>query len=74
MVEILKTKKRMVKMKKYLCRYTLRVDALLLQKLGYIAEYEGRSKNRELEWLIKKHIELFEKEQGPIKPEEQQKP
>ena len=30
-------------------RYTLRTDPVLLEKLGYIAEYEGRTKNRELE-------------------------
>ena len=26
-------------------RYTLRIDQELLDKLGYIAEYEGRTKN-----------------------------
>ena len=54
-------------MKDSLCRYTLRVKPDLLEKLGYIAEYEGRTKNRELEQLIKKRIENFEREQGPIK-------
>ena len=38
----------------------------LLEKLGYIAEYEGRTKNRELEQLIKKRIADFEKEHGEI--------
>lgn len=36
-------------MKDELSRYTLRVEQKLLDKLGYIAEYEGRTKNRELE-------------------------
>ena len=40
-------------MKDNLSRYTLRVDQALLDKLGYIAEYEGRTKNRELEQMIK---------------------
>lgn len=40
-------------MKDNLSRYTLRVDQTLLDKLGYIAEYEGRTKNRELEQMIK---------------------
>ena len=40
-------------MKGNLSRYTLRVDQALLDKLGYIAEYEGRTKNRELEQMIK---------------------
>lgn len=47
-------------------RYTLRVSPELLEKLGYIAEYEGRTKNRELEQMIKKRISDFEKEHGEI--------
>ena len=47
-------------------RYTLRVSPELLEKLGYIAEYEGRTKNRELEQMIKKRIVEFEKEHGEI--------
>ena len=41
-------------------RYTLRTDPVLLEKLGYIAEYEGRTKNRELEQMIKRRIAAFE--------------
>lgn len=40
-------------MKDNLSRYALRIDQTLLDKLGYIAEYEGRTKNRELEHMIK---------------------
>lgn len=40
-------------MKDNLSRCTLRIDQTLLDKLGYIAEYEGRTKNRELEQMIK---------------------
>ena len=47
-------------------RYTLRVDQELLDKLGYIAEYEGRTKNKELEQLLKKHIAAFESKHGKI--------
>ena len=47
-------------------RYTLRVEQELLDKLGYIAEFEGRTKNRELEQMIKKRIATFEKEHGKI--------
>ena len=53
-------------MKDNLSRYTLRVDQALLDKLGYIAEYEGRTKNRELEQMIKKHTRDFEQEHGDI--------
>ncbi len=47
-------------------RYTLRVSPELLEKLGYIAEYEGRTKNKELEQMIKKRIRDFETQHGPI--------
>lgn len=47
-------------------RFTLRVPRELLDKLGYIAEYEGRTKNRELEQMIKGRIAAFEKEHGAI--------
>ena len=50
-------------------RYTLRVEQALLDTLGYIAEYEGRTKNRELEQMIKKRIAEFEKEHGEIQPQ-----
>lgn len=56
-------------MKDTLPRYTLRVSQELLDKLAYIAEYEGRTKNKELEQLIKKRIADFEAEHGPIKEE-----
>lgn len=56
-------------MKDTLSRYTLRVEQALLDKLGYIAEYEGRTKNRELEQKIKKRIAEFEKEHGEIQPQ-----
>lgn len=53
-------------MKDSLSRYTLRVEQELLDKLGYIAEYEGRTKNKELEQMIKKRIADFEREHGKI--------
>ncbi len=53
-------------MKDNLPRYTLRVSQMLLDKLAYIAEYEGRTKNKELEQLIKKRVAEFESEHGKI--------
>lgn len=47
-------------------RFTLRVSQELLDKIGYIAEYEGRTKNREIEQLIKKSIQRFEELHGVI--------
>ncbi|HWR24189.1 MAG TPA: hypothetical protein VN366_12005 [Feifaniaceae bacterium] len=53
-------------MKDSLSRYTLRVSPIMLNKLGYIAEFEGRTKNKELERMIKKRIEEFEAVHGTI--------
>ena len=53
-------------MKDNLPRYTLRVSQVLLDKLAFIAEFEGRTKNKEIEQLIKRRIAEFEKENGTI--------
>ncbi len=50
-----------------LSRYTLRIPQILLDKIGYIADYDGRSKNKEIEYLIKLKIAEFEEEHGKIK-------
>ena len=49
-----------------LSHFTLRVSQELLDKLGYVAAYEGRTKNKELEQLIREHIRQFEVEHGKI--------
>ncbi len=54
-------------MKDKLLRYTLRLDRHLFAKFRYIAEYEGRSANREIEQMIRKRVEDFEKANGEIK-------
>ena len=46
--------------------FTLRVPKELLDKFGYIAEYEGRTKNKELELMIKARVAEFESRFGPI--------
>ncbi len=48
------------------CRYTLRVEPIILDKFGFIAKYKGRSKNKELEQMMIKRIKDFEKENGEI--------
>ena len=58
-------------MKDNLPRYTLRISQILLDKLGYIAEYEGRTKNKEIEQLIKKRISEFEETHGKINLEDE---
>ena len=54
-------------MEEKLLRYTLRVDRLLFQKFRYVAEFEGRSANKEIEQYIKKCVADFEKEHAEIK-------
>ena len=46
--------------------FTIRTERELLDKIGYIAKYELRSKNKEIEQLIKRRIREFEKEHGKI--------
>jgi len=53
-------------MKDSLPRYTLRIPQILLEKIGFIAEYEGRTKNKEIEQLIKRRVEEFEGAHGKI--------
>ena len=47
----------------------LRCTEELLYKLKYISEYEGRSINGEIIYLINSAIREFEKENGAITPE-----
>lgn len=66
-------RQRCVTVKDNLPRYTLRVSQNLLDKLGYIADYEGRTKNKEIEQLIKKRVMEFEAAHGPI-PDQSREP
>ena len=47
-------------------QFTVRIEPVLLAKLRYVAEYNARSANREIEMLIKKHVEKFEQTHGKI--------
>lgn len=47
-------------------RFTLRTNSELLRKFAYVAEYNARSINRELQIVMRKHISDFEKENGEI--------
>ncbi|MEG1683936.1 MAG: hypothetical protein RR295_08890 [Oscillospiraceae bacterium] len=57
-----------------MARFTLRVEPILLEKLGYIAEFEGRTKNRELEHMIRHRIRAFEAEYGKIDCDKNERP
>ena len=54
-----------------LLRYTLRIDRHLFKKFRYIAEYQGRSANKEIEYFIKQCIIAFEAKHGAIEIEEE---
>lgn len=56
-------------MKSDTTKFTLRTDPALLKKFHYVADYNGRSANRELEVLIKRHVAEFENIHGKITPE-----
>lgn len=53
-------------MKDDLARYTLRIERKTLNRFHYIAQYEGRTSNKQLEHIIKRHIAAFEKKNGEI--------
>ena len=47
-------------------RVGLRIERNLLSKFRHVAEYNERTANKELEYLIKRYISSYEKEHGPI--------
>ena len=49
-------------------RYTLRVDRDLFRKFRYVADYDGRSANRDIEQYMKQRVKEFEEKQGVILP------
>lgn len=50
----------------------IRIDPTLMRKFRSVAAYNGRSANKEIEQLIRKRVEEFEREHGAIElPEEE---
>ena len=47
-------------------KFTVRVEEDILKKFHYVAEYNARSANREMEFLMRKRIIEFEKVHGRI--------
>lgn len=45
---------------------SIRIEEEMLKKLGFVADYEGRSINSHILVLVRKSIEVFEKEHGKI--------
>ena len=46
--------------------YPLRIDKEIIEKAKVIAKENGRSLNKEIEYLLRNHISQYEKEHGPI--------
>ncbi|MCI9386910.1 MAG: hypothetical protein K1W36_08065 [Lachnospiraceae bacterium] len=55
-------------MKEEAAKFTLRTSKDVLWKFHYIADYSGRSSNRQLEILLKRYIASFENKHGSIVP------
>lgn len=45
---------------------SIRIEEEMLEKLGYVADYEGRSVNSHILVLIRENIKAFEQEHGEI--------
>lgn len=54
-------------MRKDYPRFTVRISPTMLAKLGVIAEHNLRTKNKEIEFLLKRHIAEYERFNGEIK-------
>lgn len=57
---------------------SIRIEAEMLEKIGYVADYEGRSVNSHILVLVRDNIKAFETEhgkiEGSIKPDVNVKP
>ena len=51
-------------------KFTLRIERNLIKEFHYVAEYNARSANRELEVLMKRYVEEFKKLHGEIELEQ----
>ena len=47
--------------------FSIRIEEEMLEKISYIADYEGRSSNSHVLCLIRDNIKSFENEHGEIK-------
>ena len=57
---------------------SIRIEEEMLEKIGYVADYEGRSVNSHVPVMLRENIRAFEQEHGPIDgsigPDENVKP
>ncbi|MBP3322240.1 MAG: hypothetical protein J6M12_07785 [Clostridia bacterium] len=52
--------------------FSLRIDDRLLDKLHVVADYEGRSANSQVLYLIRRCVEQYENQHGKILEEDVQ--
>lgn len=45
---------------------SIRIEEKMLKKIGYVADFEGRSINSHILVLVRESIEMFEKKYGKI--------
>ena len=45
---------------------SIRIEEEMLEKIGYVADYEGRSVNSHILVLVRENIQAFEAAHGPI--------
>lgn len=57
---------------------SIRIEEEMLEKIGYVADYEGRSVNSQILVLVRECIRAFEQEhgaiEGEVRPDENVKP
>ena len=57
---------------------SIRIEDEMLEKIGYVADYEGRSVNSQILVLVRNCIRAFEQEhgaiEGSVRPDENVKP
>lgn len=46
--------------------FNLRIDESLNERLAQISEEEGRSKNKQIEYILKEYVRKYDQEKGAI--------
>lgn len=51
--------------------YPLRIDGTIMEKLRIIAERNSRTKNKEIEYALRKYVDVYEAQHGEINLDEE---
>lgn len=52
--------------------YPLRIDGRLMEKLKIIADEHNRTKNKEIEYALRKYVDIYEAQHGEIQIEKKE--